>query len=316
MAVAVLACALVVAIGQPGGVEAVAAEAEAEAESESETETESVVVAPPEGEATPYQIRWSPVGIGVVPRLQWPRPAAIGEVTGLAIAAPWSRLRSYWGVMVGGVAKTTDFSGGLQVAVVADAEIHFGLQVGAVALAGELPKDGGVTISGATGVQLGGLLARSPWVDGVQASGGVAVAGDMYGLQTAGLVGSSRWTVGVQLAGVLARADETEGVQLGGLLALSHHIIGAQLAAGITYSNDPIGTGLQLAGALNIAEDEHTGVQLSALGNYAGCMTGVQVGLINVAGSLSGVQLGLVNIARRGGRRFMPVLNAGGAVCL
>lgn len=276
-----------------------AGDVQPESEVEAEAEVESGVV--------------SPVGIGLVPRLQFPRES--GEVWGLSIAAPWARHRAHWGVMVGGIAQVRDFSGGLQLALVADADAYFGLQVGAVALAGDLPKTDKAPIAGTSGAQLAGLLARSAWVDGAQISTGFAVAGDMYGFQGAGLVAHARWTIGFQLGGALARAEVIEGVQLGGGLALTRDMIGVQLAGGLTYSRDDIGTGVQIAGALNIAEREHTGLQLSALGNYAGCVVGAQVGLINVTGNLTGAQVGLINVARRGGLRFMPVLNVGAGRC-
>jgi len=185
---------------------------EPEPEPEPEVEPE-VEPAPqiPAWEAYSGHVR--PIGIGLAPRVQWPGPGS--EVWGLAIAAPWARHHAHWGLMVGGVAQVRDFSGGLQLALVADADAYFGVQVGAVALAGDLPKTDAAPISGTSGAQLAGLLARSAWVDGAQISSGFAVAGDLYGFQGAGLVAHARWTIGAQLGGVLARADVIEGVQLG-----------------------------------------------------------------------------------------------------
>ncbi|HVH98097.1 MAG TPA: hypothetical protein VM869_05290 [Enhygromyxa sp.] len=117
---------------------------------------------------------------------------------------------------------------------------------------------------------------------------------NLIGVQVSGIVGRSHGALGgVQVAGAVAWASWPMGVQIGG---------GASVA---DWKLD----GVQLAGLANVVvEEAANGVQISSAVNYAPCLRGAQIGLVNVARQAAGVQVGLINLI---GRRVTPVFNVG-----
>ncbi len=244
--------------------------------------------------------RWSPLGLSLKPDLQWPAGADVGVAfLNLNLAAS-DRLRVY-GFDLGIVNRVRDRGYGLQAGVVARTCGWTGLQTGVVTKAlepeEEDPNHPGCDF-GLDGVQLALAHADADLVYGLQLAGLMAEDFNLVGLQLAGVVARSHGAlVGLQAAGVVAWSEWPNGLQVGGLLSVASFQL----------------YGVQLAGVANVAlQHPANGLQISSAFNYARCVRGLQIGLINVAEKAAGVQLGLINII---GRRLTPVLNAGTDRC-
>lgn len=140
---------------------------------------------------------------------------------------------------------------------------------------------------------------------GLQVAGAVNTnLGNMYGMQMAGGVNRVKGQVwGWQIAGGMniaaARKDSLTvspmSVQIaGGANFYSGKMVNFQTAAGINHADNC--TGAQIAGGVNICNDEVRGVQIASIYNSANEIKGVQIsGLYNRTRKLNGLQLGLIN---------------------
>jgi len=207
----------------------------------------------------------------------------------------------------------------------------WGLQVGSANIGGlmnkarvrglELALLGNIVSGDFIGLQAGAFLnyaTTSPFV--VQLAGGLnAVAGPMRGLQV-GLM-NTVWKdfTGLQI-GLANAANHDWGKSTGkvtytGGRTYREEIItvhrvpmrGAQLSA--LGNSAAVVQGLQL-GAANFAWFETNGVQAGVF-NWADKVRGVQIGAVNVCRSLRGIQLGGVNVATKNWLPFMVGINAG-----
>lgn len=90
---------------------------------------------------------------------------------------------------------------------------------------------------------------------------------------------------GVQMVGIYNQILESlKGVQISGLGGFVKRDL----------------KGAQLSGFGNITGGHMKGVQLASLFNYAGHLTGVQLGMINLADSSSGYSIGFLNVVKKG----------------
>lgn len=120
------------------------------------------------------------------------------------------------------------------------------------------------------------------------------------------LDGGHRAVYGLEVGAVVNRTRELmAGVQVAGVTNIvSGGLRGLQLAGGVNVVLRPSAGG-QIAGLWNHAssvwnpsESGYRGVQLSAIGNSADLMTGLQLApAVNVAGEMQGVQLSYINVA-------------------
>lgn len=221
--------------------------------------------------------------------------------TGVTQLAAFNRAKSFAGVTELGLYNRTDksFAGVAQIGAFNHAQEDFAgiVQLGVVNATG--PKVFGEKDSGAksqfAGIAQVGVVSTSN--------------GNFYGLAQ---VGVSTFTSNdfrgiVQLGALGAGAGSFHGVAQAGLVAISKESLGLQIGAGA------------------IALEEHTGIQLGALGNYAKAVDGAQVGVVNLAEhvrgvqigvfnhtkSLRGVQIGLANYAEDGVLPWTALLNMG-----
>lgn len=225
-----------------------------------------------------------------------------GSMVGALQLAGFNRARTFAGLaQLGGYNRADEaFAGAVQLGVFNHARGDFsGLaQVGIVSATGasifggrDTPEDH--RFAGAAQV---GLLS--------------SVRGDFYGVAQVGGLGSgtSGAFVGLaQVGGVSAYAGRFRGLVQAGGVAISSDSVGAQ--AGISAVSLEEHAGVQLGAVLNYAK-RIAGAQVGAV-NYADQVRGLQVGLVNHARSLRGVQIGLVNHAEDGVLPWTAVLNVG-----
>ena len=266
---------------------------------------ETIIPIVPRNNAPPSA--WSPLGLSLSSRLQFPR-ASSAAVAGLNLSlnvdlGRWrdpsqgARLRVY-GFDLGLLSRVDDQGFGLQAGLGVRACGWVGVQVGLVASSRE-PEVGEAPgcIFGVAGVQLGGAWAYADVAIGLQLAAGMSKNFNVVGVQLAGLVAESHGAAGVQLGGLVALAEWPSGVQVGGVSSIARDRF----------------EGVQLAGLVNVVEHYWArGLQIAPGLNYAPCLEGAQIGLINVAKRARGVQLGLINVI---GRRVRPVLNLGRDHC-
>ena len=247
----------------------------------------------------PGPTSWSPLGLSLTSELQWPAGDDVGVAFLNLNLASSERLRVY-GLDLGVVNRVRGGGYGVQAGVVVHACEWTGLQTGVVTKSLDPAEDRNEPTCGfgVTGVQLALAHAESDLVRGVQLAGFVAEDFIVVGVQLAGVVGRSEGGLdGVQAAGVVAWSEWPRGLQVGGVVSVANWRL----------------AGVQLSGVANVAlQHPANGAQISSTFNYARCVRGLQVGLINVAERAAGVQLGLINIV---GRRVMPVLNVGTQRC-
>lgn len=119
------------------------------------------------------------------------------------------------------------------------------------------------------------------------------------GTQLSGISNITRGKMeGVQVAGIFNYAGKIQGFQISSLLNISSQSAGGTQIAGI--SNITIsGKGITQLALSNIVQKDMKGVQIGAA-NYAGSLSGVQLGVINIAAGehLRGVQIGLMNVSQ------------------
>ena len=137
------------------------------------------------------------------------------------------------------------------------------------------------------------------------------------------LAGSHRCVYGLDIGTFGNFADnEMMGLGIAGLFNDTVTSGGALHVAGIVNHSAWHFSGLQLTGGLSWTEGSHFGLQ-TALGNMAGRLSGVQIGVVNVtdggtglqiglynhAAWMEGFQIGVVNVNRASSVPCMPVLN-------
>ena len=190
---------------------------------------------------------------------------------------------------------------------------------------------GGIAnVAGANGIQISGLgnIAGNT-SRGVTIGGLMNLAGDQaQGLQIAGLANiAGKSQNGIAIGGLMnVSADAMDGAQISSILNISGgKAKGAQIAAignvGVSVNGMQLSAisniaaiemkGLQLCGAVNIAVKTENALQVSGItnvcqgklrgvqfapGNYAGEVSGAQIGLLNLCGGhVKGVQIGIIN---------------------
>ena len=182
----------------------------------------------------------------------------------------------------------------------------------------------------ANGIQISGLgnIAGNT-SRGVTIGGLMNLAGDQaQGLQIAGLANiAGKSQNGIAIGGLMnVSADAMDGAQISSILNISGgKAKGAQIAAignvGVSVNGMQLSAisniaaiemkGLQLCGAVNIAVKTENALQVSGItnvcqgklrgvqfapGNYAGEVSGAQIGLLNLCGGhVKGVQIGIIN---------------------
>ncbi len=169
----------------------------------------------------------------------------------------------------------------------------------------------------ATGVQMAGVYNYvGDTMRGFQAGGVVNIAGYGQGVQAAGvlnLVPHGRFAV--QVAGVANVADTVTAAQVAGVWNGANVLHGAQVS-GVINHGQRVENAVQVAGVINNARDGEMQVQIAGVGNvadtlvsaqvaglfnYAKCLYGVQIGVVNIARQNKGLQLGLLNLSKEGG---------------
>ena len=132
----------------------------------------------------------------------------------------------------------------------------------------------------ATGPKLFGEHGTEHQFAGLTQAGAVsAVNGNFYGVAQLGAASftSNDFRGLVQLGALGAGAGSFHGIAQTGLVAMSKESVGIQIGGGA------------------IALEEHTGIQIGALGTYAKNVDGAQVGIANLAERVRGVQIGVFN---------------------
>lgn len=132
----------------------------------------------------------------------------------------------------------------------------------------------------ATGPKMFGEHGDKHQFAGITQAGVVStVNGNFYG---AAQVGAASFTSGdfrglVQVGALGAGAGSFHGLAQIGLVAMAKESLGLQIGGGA------------------ISLEEHTGVQIGALGTYAKSIDGAQIGIANLADRVRGVQIGVFN---------------------
>jgi len=194
------------------------------------------------------------------------------DMVALSQVGSYNRARTFSGVAQLGPYNRTDeaFQGIAQIGAFDHARKNFNglVQVGALSAVGpELYGEGSSRAPGPGLAQNGVAHALNGSVDRVTQGGASSItSGDFVGAFQIGALG--------------AGARHFRGIAQIGLAAVSGDSVGAQLGAGA------------------VALDEHTGVQLGALANYAGTVHGAQIGIVNLAEEARGVQIGVFNHAK------------------
>jgi|GEM_PF-945707 len=135
----------------------------------------------------------------------------------------------------------------------------------------------------ATGPKMFGEHGDKHQFAGITQAGVVStINGNFYGVAQLGAASfTSKDFRGLVQLGVLgAGAGSFHGLAQTGLVAMSKESVGIQIGGGA------------------IALEEHTGIQIGALGTYAKNVDGAQIGVANLAERVRGVQIGVFNHTR------------------
>ena len=151
----------------------------------------------------------------------------------------------------------------------------------------------GVSVCGIQGITIGQM--RGVHIEGLSSE----VFDSVYGVQIGGLRSVSRKgdLFGLQIGGVLSgTSNSVYGVQIAGF--------GNKVKAGDVC-------GVQIAGIMNATANNLSGVQIAGVVNMAGCMNGLQIGLLNLADRVEcGLQIGLFNVINDNGwATVLPIVN-------
>lgn len=154
------------------------------------------------------------------------------------------------------------------------------------------------------GLEVSWLLSGTAYAYGIQASWVSCWTKEFGGIQAAFLyTGNTVRFDGIQATLGVAMAGDFNGLEASAL-NISGNATGLQAAATVNVSGDV--TGFQTCVLVNVAKDV-TGLQIAGV-NKAVENTGLQVGIVNVA-KHGGVQLGLVNYIKESAIPFFPILN-------
>jgi hypothetical protein len=191
--------------------------------------------------------------------------------TGITQLAAFNRAKSFAGVTELGLYNRTDksFAGAAQIGAFNHAQGDF---AGIVQL-------GVVNTTGAKVFGEKETAGKSEFA-GIAQAGVVSTAnGNFYGLAQFGAAAytSNDFRCIVQIGALGAGAGSFHGLLQTGLVAFSKESIGLQVGGGA------------------IALQEHTGIQLGALGTFAKSIDGAQIGIANIAERVRGVQIGVFN---------------------
>lgn len=228
------------------------------------------------------------------------------------------------GFQVSGLASITGrHASGIQlggIANVAGANANGVMLSGLMNVAGN--RANGIQISGlgniagntSRGVTIGGLMnLADDQAQGLQIAGLANIAGkSQSGIAIGGLMNvSAEKTDGAQISSILNISGGTaRGAQIAAIGNVGINVNGMQLSAISNIAAAKI-KGLQLCGAVNIAVETKNALQVSGItnvcqgklsgiqfapGNYAGEVSGAQIGLLNLCGGhVNGVQIGIIN---------------------
>jgi hypothetical protein len=255
-------------------------------------------------------------------------PSDSKVIKGVSVNLVWGTAASVYGLEVGGILNYANKNGlGLRIA---GAVNYAGGNAEGAQIAGLVNYAG----KGGSGFRLAGLVNASGWsANGIQVAGllnmakddasglsfsgvGNLAEGNAYGLHITGFLNHAMKTAaGLRVAGffnwdnssideiglfasAFARNGEAGSTDR---FSIRHNATGK--AAGIQIAG--LGNsamhldGIQVSALVNRAFRRARGAQFGGLVNYAGDLTGVQVGLVNVARDVGGFQIGFVNVARR-----------------
>ena len=172
-----------------------------------------------------------------------------------------------------------------------------GVQLGGIA---------NVAGANANGIMLSGLNVAGNRANGIQISGLGNIAGNTSrGVTIGGLMNlAGDQAQGLQIAGLANIAGKSQnGIAIGGLMNVSADAIsniaaiemkGLQLCGAVNIAVKTENA-LQVSGITNVCQGKLRGVQF-APGNYAGEVSGAQIGLLNLCGGhVKGVQIGIIN---------------------
>jgi hypothetical protein len=195
------------------------------------------------------------------------------SMVGVLQLAAFNRAKSFGGgVQLGGYNRTDEeFTGIAQLGAFNHSRNDFSgvLQLGAVngsgkKLFGDDEDREGQRFAGFAQI---GVVNSAATFRGVAQLGAVAFSGDDF---------AGAFQIGVLGAG----SKRFRGLAQIGVATVSEHSHGAQIGGGA------------------IALEEHTGLQLGVVANYAGSVSGAQIGLANIADKVEGIQIGLFNHAK------------------
>lgn len=100
--------------------------------------------------------------------------------------------------------------------------------------------------------------------------------------------------------------EYTNNISLNLLVGLNGGVRGVEIGGLVNYIHKDV-KGVSLAGLGNIIRGNVRGALISGLVNYAGHnMTGFQMGLFNYAGTLTGAQVGLINVVTKDAKNAIP----------
>lgn len=150
----------------------------------------------------------------------------------------------------------------------------------------------------AQGVQIGGLAnIVGKKQNGVAVSALMNVSGnDMHGAQVSGILNiSGGKATGAQISAIGNVGVNVNGLQLSTISNIAAgEIKGLQMCGAVNIAVKTENA-LQFAGLTNVCQGKLRGIQF-APGNYAGEVSGAQIGLLNLCGGkIKGVQIGIIN---------------------
>ncbi len=196
-----------------------------------------------------------------------------GDMTGVFQLAAFNRATSFTGATQLGLYNRTDkaFTGIAEIGTFNHARTDFtgALQIGVVNGVGrEMFSESSSNEARFGGIAQVGVVNAANNFYGVAQIGAASFVGGKFG----GLV---------QIGALGAAANEFKGLAQIGVASVSEKSIGLQLGAGA------------------VSLEQHDGLQIGALGNYAQNIRGAQLGIVNVAREVKGVQVGVFNHTRR-----------------
>lgn len=131
---------------------------------------------------------------------------------------------------------------------------------------------------------------------------------DVYGLRLNLLYGENKSIYGVDLGGYSYTTGDFYGVQMAVVVCARDGDCSAVTGAGIANLSIGNDGGISMAGFMNVAGGQYTGLQMACI-NHAQKFSGVQFGAFNHCEDFKGFQFGLINICKRQSLPFTILIN-------